>query len=90
MRPVDPPPPAYEFAYRDQPRSGNEINGVGESRSRRATPVFHSTHRGGGRQPLAWEALDNFFNLVASPGCFWQVLRTQKWFGGNRSPSPEK
>jgi len=76
MRPVDPPPPVYEFGYREAPRSGNEINGVGESHSRRATPVFHSTGRGGGRQPLAWEAMDNFFNLVASPGCFWQVLHT--------------
>ncbi|MGH6629058.1 MAG: 4Fe-4S dicluster domain-containing protein [Burkholderiales bacterium] len=76
MRPADPPPPDYAFRYREEPRSGNEINGAGESEWRRATPVFHSTGRGGGRQPLAWEALDSFFNLVASPACFWQMLRT--------------
>jgi epoxyqueuosine reductase len=76
MRPVDPPPPIYEFQYRDPPLSGNVINGRGERTRRRATPVFHSTGRGGGRQPLAWEALDTFFNLVASPACFWQVVRS--------------
>lgn len=76
MRPVNPPPPVYEFQYRDTPRSGNTINGLGEATPRQATPVFHSTGRGGGRQPLAWEALDNFFNLVSSPACMWQVIRT--------------
>ena len=76
MRPKDPPPPIYPFAYRERPRSGNSINGLDDPTRRRATPVFHSTGRGGGRQPLAWEALDNFFNLVASPACMWQVVRT--------------
>ncbi|MDJ0926644.1 MAG: reductive dehalogenase domain-containing protein [Gammaproteobacteria bacterium] len=76
MRPDNPPPPVYPFQYREQPRSGNEINGLNDPARKRATPVFHSTGRGGGRQPLAWEALDNFFNLVASPACMWQVVRT--------------
>jgi Pyruvate/2-oxoacid:ferredoxin oxidoreductase delta subunit len=76
MHPVDPPAPVYEFRYRSEPRSGNVINGLGDATRRRATPVFHSTGRGGDRQPLAWEAMDNFFNLVASPACMWQVLRT--------------
>ena len=76
MRPVDPPLASYEFQYRDSPHSGNDINGLGDSNVRRATPVFHSTGRGGGRLPLAWEALDTFFNLVASPACMWQVVRS--------------
>lgn len=76
MRPVDPPPPVYEFRYRNPPLSGNTINGLGEAMPGRATPVFHSTGRGGDRQPLAWEAMDTFFNLMASAGCMWQVVRT--------------
>ena len=76
MHPIDPPPSVYEFRYRKVPTSGNLINGLNDPTRRRATPVFHSTGRGGGRQPLAWEALDNFFNLVASPACMWQVVRT--------------
>lgn len=76
MRPLDPPPANYEFRYRNAPKSGNAINGHGDATARRATPVFHSTGRGRGRLPLAWEALDTFFNLMASPGCMWQVVRT--------------
>ncbi|MGE0556416.1 MAG: 4Fe-4S dicluster domain-containing protein [Gemmatimonadales bacterium] len=76
MRPHDPPPPRYGFAFRNPPRSGNEINGLDESERRLATPVFHSTGRGAGRQPIAWSALDVFFNLIATPGPFLQVLRT--------------
>lgn len=90
MRPVDPPPPVYEFQYRDPPRSGNTINGLGDTTPRRATPVFHSTGRGGGRQPLAWEALDNFFNLVASPACMWQVIRTLWQRRGYAGPTAER
>lgn len=76
MRPKSPPPPEYVSHYRRQPVSGNRINGLGETSIRRATPVFHSTGRGGGRQTLAWEAMDTYFNLVASPACLWQVVRT--------------
>lgn len=76
MRPKDPPPPEYPFAYRNPPRSGNAVNGLGLATETQARPVFHSTGRGGGRQPLDWAALDTFFNLMSSPGSFWQVLRT--------------
>ena len=76
MRPKDPPSPAVVSHYKTPPESGNAINGLGETTMRRATPVFHSTGRGGSRKPLAWEAMDNYFNLVASPRCFWQVIRT--------------
>lgn len=76
MRPESPPPPVYPFAYRNRPRSGNDVNGLGQREHRLARPVFHSTGRGGERQPLDWAALDILFNLLSSPGCFWQVLRT--------------
>ena len=76
MRPLNPPPPTVVSDYKNPPTSGNEINGVGDTKKRRATPVFHSTGRGGGRKPLAWEAMDTYFNLIASPKCFWQVIRT--------------
>ena len=76
MRPKDPPPPTYGFVYRNPPRSGNEINGLGEAEPSRAQPVFHSTGRGGNREPLEWAALDSFFNLTAAPRPFWQVLRS--------------
>jgi len=76
MRPDHPPAPVYPFAYRNKPRSGNEVNGLGQHEKRLARPVFHSTGRGGDRQPLDWAALDTLFNLLSSPGCFWQVLRT--------------
>ena len=76
MRPKEPPPPKYPFGYKAHPISGNRVNGLGRKEKSPATPVFHSTGRGGGRQPIAWSALDVFFNLMSSPGCFWEVVRT--------------
>jgi len=67
VRPENPPPPRYAFAYRRPPLSGNAINGLGEGDPRRARPVFHA-HAG---EPLAWEALDAFFSLI-NP---WPVVR---------------
>lgn len=61
------PPPRYAFAYRRPPESGNAINGVGETRWRRARPVFHAS----GGETLAWKALDDFFSLI-NP---WRVVR---------------
>ena len=70
------PPASYAFGYRKLPLSGNEINGLGQKERSRARPVFHSTHRGGGRRKLDWAAMDIFFNLIAKPGPFFQVLLT--------------
>ena len=67
ITPLDPPPPTYAFGYRHPPRSGNEINGLGEAETRRATHVFHNA----GDSPLEWQALDDFFGTI-SP---WPVLR---------------
>ena len=90
MRPKDPPPAEYPFAFRERPKSGNEVNGLGRADRSLATPVFHSTGRGGGRQPIAWSALDVFFNLMSSPGCFWQVVRTlwqRRLYAGPAAPT---
>ncbi|MCH7891096.1 MAG: hypothetical protein IH921_06295, partial [Gemmatimonadetes bacterium] len=53
--------------YRSPPRSGNEINGMGDDKPRRARHVFHSA----GNIRLDWQALDDFFGLI-SP---WSVIR---------------
>lgn len=73
LRPADDGMP---LGYAVPPVSGNLINGLGESESRLATPVFHSTGRGGARQPLAWARLDAVFNMLASPRALLEVLRT--------------
>jgi len=70
------PPAEYAFGYRKPPRSGNDINGLGQKERSRARAVFHNTGRGGGRKKLEWAAMDAFFNLIARPGPFLQVLRT--------------
>lgn len=70
------PPAEYAFGYRKRPRSGNEINGLGQKEWSRARPVFHNTGRGGGRKKLDWAAMDVFFNLIAQPGPFFRVVRT--------------
>lgn len=67
IKPENPPPPTYAFGYRHPPRSGNEINGLGETAKRQPRHVFHSA----GGPPLDWQALDDFFGLI-SP---WSVLR---------------
>jgi len=67
IKPENPPPPKYHFAYRRQPRSGNEINGLNEKEFRRARHVFHNA----GNTPLDWQALDDFFGLSAP----WSMVR---------------
>ena len=67
IKPNNPPPPVYNFAYRNPPRPGNEINGLNEPDVRRARHVFHST----GDKRLEWQALDDFFGLMGP----WGVLR---------------
>ena len=76
MRPHNPPPAVYAFEYERPPISGNAINGLGEQTKRHARQVFHSSGRGPGREPIAWAALDTFFNLISEPGPFWQVVLT--------------
>lgn len=67
MKPHAPPPPTYAFGYKTPPESGNAINGLGETATRRARKVFHSS----GGELLAWKALDDFFSVI-NP---WRVVR---------------
>jgi NAD-dependent dihydropyrimidine dehydrogenase PreA subunit len=55
-------PRGTTFACRNPPRSGNEINGLGETSFRRAAHVFHND----GNDSLPWDALDRLFSYVNS------------------------
>lgn len=69
MRPLDPPPPEPVFRYRNPPRSGNEINGLGETAWRKPHKVFHRVPYGDPKkEPFEWRALDLHFNLVMGAG----------------------
>jgi NAD-dependent dihydropyrimidine dehydrogenase PreA subunit len=61
------PSPELPFHYRRQPRSGNEINGLGEPVYRRAEQVFH----GSGARDLEWRALERFFALINPFRVYW-------------------
>ncbi len=52
--------PDLNFAYREQPVSGNTINGLGETETRQAKQIFH----GSGFRKLEWEKLELFFLLT--------------------------
>ena len=54
------PSPELPFTYRDLPLSGNVINGLGESKKRAATQIFH----GSGARELEWSKLELFFGLI--------------------------
>ena len=53
-------PRTTTFAYRQPPKSGNLINGLGETEPRRASHVFHND----GDEELPWDALDGRFAYV--------------------------
>ena len=61
------PSAALPFQYRQQPRSGNEINGLGEPVFRRAEQVFH----GSGARELEWSKLELFFALINPFRVYW-------------------
>lgn len=67
MKPNSPPDATYAFGYRNPPRSGNAINGLGERTKRRAQHVFHNATG----EKLDWGALDDFFSYINS----WRVVR---------------
>jgi NAD-dependent dihydropyrimidine dehydrogenase PreA subunit len=61
------PPPDYAFGYKEQPQSGNEINGLGQAEKTQARHVFHNATG----EPLPWDALDTFFSYINH----WGVVR---------------
>lgn len=62
------------FHYRQQPRSGNDINGLGETAFRRAVQVFH----GSGARELEWRKLELFFALINPFRVYWLNL-VNRW-----------
>jgi epoxyqueuosine reductase len=68
------PSPELPFRYRSQPRSGNEINGLGESAFRRAVQVFH----GSGARELEWRKLELFFAMINPFRVYWLNL-VNRW-----------
>lgn len=68
------PSPELPFRYRSQPRSGNEINGLGETAFRRAVQVFH----GSGARELEWRKLELFFALINPFRVYWLNL-VNRW-----------
>lgn len=70
LRLKDVPAPEYAFDYLIRPRSGNEINGLGDPRRLQARHVFHSA----GNVRLDWQALDDFFGLISSWRVLWHVI----------------
>ena len=70
MRPHEPPAPTYGFGYRNAPKSGNEINGLGVTVRTRANKVFHNP----GGEAMPWDALDQFFALINPRGVVRHIL----------------
>jgi NAD-dependent dihydropyrimidine dehydrogenase PreA subunit len=62
------------FTYRDQPLSGNIINGLGVVDKVRATQVFH----GSGARQLEWRKLELFFALINPFRVSWLNL-ANRW-----------
>ena len=83
------PPPDYHFSYRNRPVSGNAINGLGETSTRRARQVFH----GSGARKLEWVALETFFGLTMPLHIFirnalnrWELRKADGPIARNRAP----
>lgn len=68
------PAPDLPFRYRESPRSGNSINGLGEAEPRRAIQVFH----GSGARELEWRKLELFFALINPFRVYWLNL-VNRW-----------
>lgn len=68
------PSPDLPFRYHQRPRSGNEINGLGEPLFRRALQVFH----GSGARELEWRKLEQFFALINPFRVYWLNL-VNRW-----------
>ena len=67
MKLLDTPSADYAFGYREQPASGNDINGWGAREKTRARHVFHNATG----ESLPWNALDEFFSQIN----VWNVVR---------------
>ncbi len=68
------PSPELPFAYREQPLSGNVINGLGVTEKQPATQIFH----GSGARELEWRQLEYFFALINPLKVYWLNL-VNRW-----------
>ncbi|MFT4824585.1 MAG: NAD-dependent dihydropyrimidine dehydrogenase PreA subunit [Halioglobus sp.] len=68
------PSPELTFAYREQPVSGNVINGLGVTEKQQATQIFH----GSGARELEWAQLEYFFALINPLKVYWLNL-VNRW-----------
>ena len=68
------PAPELPFHYRQQPRSGNDINGLGQADPVRAVQIFH----GSGARELEWHKLEWFFALINPFRVYWLNL-VNRW-----------
>ena len=68
------PSPNLPFEYREQPRSGNDINGLGQAAFSRAVQIFH----GSGARELEWRKLELFFALINPFRVYWLNL-VNRW-----------
>lgn len=82
MKLYDTPPAEYAFAYREQPISGNETNGVGVREKIRPRHVFHCMDQG----PFPWFGLNLFFAMNATLGIVLEQLK-YRWYA-RRSAGP--
>ena len=89
MRPHSPPDTSYAFGYRKPPKSGNAINGHGETKKRRASHIFHNATG----EELDWQDLDDFFSYTNVWGVVkhilantWQLRRRDGRVATRRAP----
>ena len=68
------PSPQLPFRYVEQPRSGNDINGLGNSEPVRPVQIFH----GSGARELEWRKLEQFFALINPFKVYWLNL-VNRW-----------
>jgi NAD-dependent dihydropyrimidine dehydrogenase PreA subunit len=68
------PPAELSFTYREEPLSGNIINGLGVTEQRQATQIFH----GSGARELEWRQLEYFFALINPLKVYWLNL-VNRW-----------
>jgi epoxyqueuosine reductase len=68
------PSPELPFRYREQPLSGNDINGLGQVEQTRARQIFH----GSGARELEWRKLELFFALINPFRVYWLNL-VNRW-----------
>tara|TARA_R110001592_G_scaffold337300_1_gene623736 strand:+ start:355443 stop:356396 length:954 start_codon:yes stop_codon:yes gene_type:complete len=68
------PSPELPFKYREKPRSGNDINGLGQPTFSRAVQIFH----GSGARELEWRKLERFFALINPFRVYWLNL-VNRW-----------